>query len=61
MAQVTEYKCINCGLELVDDGRLFYYDDESKQTIEFLYLILTRSYGIGSKIKGRVTETYCGE
>lgn len=60
MAQITEYKCINCGLELVDDGRRFYYDDESKQTIDFLWLMSTAGCDMGSKIKGRASETYCG-
>lgn len=60
MAQIIEYKCINCSLELVDDGRRFYYDEESKQTFDFLVLMLTVNRDLGAKIKGRTSETYCG-
>jgi len=59
MAIVNYYQCVGCGLELADDGRLFYYDTDSGETIEFLILMSTVGLDRGSKIKGNVTETYC--
>jgi len=29
MAIVNEYKCMDCGLEITDDCRLFHHDEES--------------------------------
>lgn len=59
MAIVNYYQCVECDLELADDGRLFYYDTDSGETIEFLILMSTVGLDRGSKIKGNVTETYC--
>lgn len=59
MAIVNELTCENCGLELVDDGRLFYYDEKSDETVDYLLLMLTVGQDMGSKIKGTVSETYC--
>ena len=61
MAQITEYECMYCGLELADDGRSFYYDDESGQTVDFLLLMSTVGCDEGSRIRGRAGETYCGD
>ena len=41
MAYVTEYTCSGCGLELVDDGRVFVWDDEHGWTEDFLLLMMT--------------------
>lgn len=59
MAQIKEYSCGNCGMEFVDDGRLFYYDSNSDETIDFIWLFSTVGIDEGSKIKGQVNETYC--
>lgn len=39
----------------------FYYDEESKQTIDFMVLMMTAGRDYNSKIRGRMSETYCGE
>ena len=59
MAYVTEYTCVGCGLELVDDGRAFVWDDEHDLTEDFLILMNTYHKLYGAKISGRVDETYC--
>jgi hypothetical protein len=59
MAFVRSYSCPECGFELADDGRLFYYDSDSKEIIEYLLLMSTVDRDKGSKIKGDVSETYC--
>lgn len=59
MAIVNECICADCGLELVDDGRLFYYDSDLEQTIDYLLLMSTVGWGDTSRIRGKVTETYC--
>ena len=59
MAIVTNYKCDECGLELTDDGRLFYYDEESQECIDYLLLMLTVGLDEGSRISGDVNEVYC--
>ena len=61
MAIVTEYKCIDCGIELKDDGRVFIWDGESHETRDFLILMRTCEWLNGAKISGRVNETYCSE
>jgi hypothetical protein len=59
MAFVRSYSCPECGFELEDDGRLFYYDSDSNEIIEYLLLMSTVDLDNGSKIKGDVSETYC--
>ena len=59
MAIVNYYQCVECDLELVDDGRLFYYDNDSGETIDYLLLMSTVDLDRGAKIKGSVSETYC--
>lgn len=59
MAMVTDYACLNCGLELKDDGRVFIWDDEKNQTRDFLILMRTYQWLDGAKISGNVSETYC--
>ena len=59
MAIVNEYHCDECGLELSDDGRLFYYDDKSQECIDYLLLMSTVQLADGSRIKGDVNEIYC--
>ena len=61
MAIIRGYECMNCHLELVDDGRLFFYDESTKQTVDFIVLMNTVGMDEGSKIKGRVHETYCAD
>ena len=61
MGSINVDKCLNCGLELVDNGLRFYYDEDSKQIIEYMILMRTVNWGSDSKIRGRVSETYCGE
>lgn len=61
MVSVTEYKCTNCGLKFYDDGRCFYYDEELNQTVDFIITFITANWGSESKIKGKVSETYCSE
>ena len=61
MGSITPFRCINCGLEFVDDGALFYYDDKLKQTIEYILVMSTVGCNEGSKIKGRASGTYCGD
>lgn len=59
MAFVTEYTCQSCGLELVDDGRVFIWDEDSGETRDFLILMNTCHLLHGPKINGSVSETYC--
>ena len=59
MAYVTEYTCSGCGLELVDDGRVFVWDDEHGWTEDFLLLMMTYQKLHGAKIAGKVSESYC--
>ena len=59
MAIVNSYSCPECGFELTDDGRLFYYDSDLKEIIEYLMLMSTVDFDKESKIKGDVSETYC--
>jgi predicted Zn-ribbon and HTH transcriptional regulator len=61
MAYVTEYTCGDCGLELVDDGRVFVWDDNPERTEDFLILMNTYQKLHGAKITGNVSETYCRE
>ena len=59
MAYVTEYTCSGCGLELVNDGRAFIWDEEHEWTEDFLILMNTCQKLHGAKISGSVSETYC--
>ena len=59
MAIVNEYRCMDCGIELVDDGRAFVWDSESNRTRDFLILMGTHHWLYGAKISGDVDETYC--
>lgn len=59
MAIVSEYECMDCGLDITDDGRQFYYDDETGQTIDYLILMNTVYLGAESRIRGDMCETYC--
>ena len=59
MAILNEFRCVNCGLELADDGRVFVWDSDSDQTIDFLILMSTYERLHGAKISGCVSETYC--
>lgn len=59
MAIVDEYLCSECGLELSDGGRLFYYNEKSQECIDYLLLMTTASWAEGSRIKGEVNENYC--
>lgn len=59
MAIIEEYKCGDCGIDLVNDGMLFYYDSESEITDIYLWLFSTVHIADNSKIKGYVSKTYC--
>ena len=59
MAQVIDYKCHGCGLELVDDGRVFTWNAKSGVTDDFLILMSTYQRLYGAEITGSVSETYC--
>ena len=61
MACVTDYECLDCGLMLVEDERVFVWNEESNQTIDFLILMSTCKLLDDSKINGEVSETYCCE
>ncbi|WP_405265364.1 hypothetical protein [Methanobrevibacter sp.] len=61
MAHVTEYTCNSCGLELVDDGRAFVWNEETGRTEDFLILMSTCQKFYGAEITGNVSETYCRE
>lgn len=61
MAHVTEYTCNGCGLELVDDGRAFVWNEETGLTEDFLILRSTCQKLYGADISGSVSETYCRE
>ena len=61
MAIIRGYECMNCHLELVDDERLFFYDESTKQTVDFIVLMTTVGMDKESKIKGCVHETYCAD
>lgn len=59
MAIVTDYHCDECGFDITDDGRLFYYDEESQECIDYLLLMSTVNLDDESRIWGHVNETYC--
>lgn len=40
MVFVTDYICMDCGLEITDDGWVFVWDSKSNQTEDFLNKIL---------------------
>jgi len=61
MAHVTEYTCNDCGLELVNDGRAFVWNEETDMTEDFLILMSTYQKFYGAEITGNVSETYCRE
>ena len=59
MAIVEIYKCMDCGIELEDDGRVFIWDGDLNQTKDFSILMMTYHWLQGSEITGDVSETYC--
>ena len=59
MAIVNEYRCFDCGLDITDDGRLFYYDSTSEVTVDYLLLMSTVDLPGNSAIQGKISETYC--
>ena len=59
MAIVNDYKCMDCGLEITDDCRLFHHDEESGETVDYMLLMSTVNLGFKSRICGSVSETYC--
>lgn len=61
MAHVIDYKCSGCGLELVDDGRAFVWNEETGRTEDFLILMSTYQKLYGAEISGSVSETYCSD
>jgi len=61
MAQVVNYECPRCGLELVDDGRVFVWNEETGMTEDFLILMSTYQRLYGAEITGGVSETYCSD
>lgn len=61
MAIVTDYKCLDCGMELVDDAGAFIWDNETNETKDFLILMNTCHWLDDGKINGNVSETYCSK
>ena len=59
MGVIKNYACDNCGFRISIDMRLFFYDCESKETIDYTVGPLTHDFGKNAKIKGYVVETYC--
>lgn len=59
MVFIDEYKCFKCHTKFIDDGRLFYYDSTSNETIDYILVRLTVGCDKDSKIKGYVNQTYC--
>ncbi len=59
MAIVEIYKCMDCGIELKDDGSVFIWDSDLNQTKDFLILMMTHDWLHGAEISGDVSETCC--
>ena len=59
MGFIDEYKCVKCHTKFVDDGRLFYYNSNSNETIDYILVFSTAGCARDSKIKGFVNQTYC--
>ena len=59
MGYMIEYKCGECDFELVYCTRLFYYDADLRETIDYTFCKATVDWDKKSEIKGEMIETYC--
>lgn len=59
MAIIETYTCKDCGFEYTEEGRSFFYDQETQTTRDYMLLFSTSELDGNSEIKGEVQETYC--
>ena len=61
MVLVSKAQCIDCGLELADDGRVFTWNSKTGLTEDFLILMRTHHRLDEAEITGDVHVTYCSK
>lgn len=59
MGYMIVYNCSECDFELVYNTRLFYYDADLRETIDYTFCKATVDWEKKSEIKGEIIETYC--
>ncbi len=53
------YSCNNCDFEIAQETELFFYNSDSKETIDYVLIMSTAGMGEGHETKGHVYRSYC--
>lgn len=59
MAVHETYTCKDCSFEFTDQESLFFYNHNLNIIEEYTHLVSTAGISRGSKIQGRIYESYC--